>query len=179
MPHRSRPPASALTAVVMAAAVVLAGCATPPPPPVAPPAPVAPVVVAPPPETAASAAQRTHYAEVQSALLSQGLLRTDGGGIDAPFTDRMLTENFLKIALYEEYAYGQISATRSQSAITLLRWDKPIRLSVQFGASISCGQTGGRPGARGLLSGPPIAADRAFHHRDRPEPQLLAAFRIS
>ena len=136
MPHRSRPPASALTAVVMAAAVVLAGCATPPPPPVAPPAPVAPVVVAPPPETAASAAQRTHYAEVQSALLSQGLLRTDGGGIDAPFTDRMLTENFLKIALYEEYAYGQISATRSQSAITLLRWDKPIRLSVQFGASI-------------------------------------------
>jgi hypothetical protein len=100
------------------------------------PAPLPPVVVAPPPETAASAALRAHYTEVQSALLSQGLLRTDGGGADAPFTDRNLTENFLRIALYEEYAHGQFSTTRSQNPIPLQRWDQPIRMQLVFGPSV-------------------------------------------
>ena len=113
----------------------LSACATAPPAPVVtPPAIVAPA--APPPETAASAALRAYYAQVQSALLSQGLLRTDGGGQDAPFTDRNLTENFLKVALYEEYARGQISATRSQTAIRLQRWTEALRVQVRFGASV-------------------------------------------
>jgi hypothetical protein len=91
---------------------------------------------APPPETAESAAIRSYYGEVQASLLSQGLLRTDGGGEDAPFTDRNLTENFLRIALYEEYARGEITTTRTESPIRLLRWDRPVRVSVLFGASV-------------------------------------------
>ena len=125
-----------VTAAFTAAVLLLSACATPPVP--LAPAPPVPVVAPPPPppETAASAGLRAHYAEVQQALLSQGLLRTDGAAPDAPFTDRNLTENFIRIAMYEEYSHGQISTTRSESAIRLLRWDKPVRVSVQFGASI-------------------------------------------
>ena len=44
---------------------------------------------------------------MQGALLSQGLLRTDGGGPDTPYTDRMLAENFLRIALFHEDELGR------------------------------------------------------------------------
>ena len=54
---------------------------------------------------------------VQVALLSQGLLRTDGGGPDTPYTDRMLTENFLRIAMFDEY---QRSATTMVRVMGLL-----------------------------------------------------------
>ena len=120
--------------LALAATLGMGGCDTPVQPPAPPPVPAP----APPPpaETPESAALRAYFAQVQSALLSQGLLRTDGGGEDAPFTDRNLTENFLKIALYEEYARGQVAATRSQTAIRLLRWDQPVRLSVRFGPSV-------------------------------------------
>ncbi|MBC7736761.1 MAG: hypothetical protein H7245_05950, partial [Candidatus Saccharibacteria bacterium] len=118
-----------VAAAVLAAVLLLSACATPPVPP--PPVPPAPTVAAPPPpESAASASIRAYYAEVQQALLSQGLLRTDGAAVDAPFTDRNLTDNFIRIAMYEEYSRGQISTTRSQTPIRLLRWDKPIRVSV-------------------------------------------------
>jgi len=89
------------------------------------------------PETAASAVLRAYYGEVQTALLSQGLLRTDMGGEDAPFTDRNLTENFIRIALYEEYARGQVSTTRSESPIRLLRWNQPVRVAIRFGPSVT------------------------------------------
>jgi len=128
-------PSQTIAAAFLAAAMLLSACEAPPVP--LAPAPPAPIIAPPPPpETAASASIRAYYAEVQQALLSQGLLRTDGAAPDAPFTDRNLTENFIRIALYEEYSHGQISTTRSQSQIRLLRWDKPVRVSVQFGASI-------------------------------------------
>ena len=125
-------------AALLAALLGLAACGSAPPAPEPPPAPTeTPAALPPPPpETAASAAQRAYYGQVQTALLSQGLLRTDGGGEDAPFTDRNLTENFLKIALYEEYARGQVATTRSQTAIRLLRWNQPVRLSIRFGPSV-------------------------------------------
>jgi hypothetical protein len=128
-----------VTATLFAAALILSACETPPSPPVAEaPATATAAVIRPAAraETPASAAVRAHYAEVQQALLSQGLLRTDPGTLDAPFTDRNLTENFLKIAMYEEYAHGQASTTRSQTPIRLLRWEKPLRVSVDFGASV-------------------------------------------
>ena len=120
-------------AALLAALLCLAACSSPPPQTLpSPPHTQTP----PPPETAASAALRTYFGQVQTALLSQGLMRTDGGGEDAPFTDRNLTENFLKIALYEEYARGQVTTIRSQSPIRLLRWDQPVRLSLRFGPSV-------------------------------------------
>ena len=87
-------------------------------------------------DTPASAAKRTHYTEVQSLLLSEGLLRTETDPADAPFTDRNLAENFLKIALFNEYTYTRNAMIHRASAIRLLRWEKPVRVSVVFGASV-------------------------------------------
>jgi len=97
------------------------------PPPQARPDRPAPVT----PETPESAAARAYYAQVQQALLSQGLLRSDGGGPDTPFTDRMLAENFLRIALYDEYDRGGAGSTVGE----LRRWDAPVRVGLRFGAS--------------------------------------------
>lgn len=131
-PFRGFPP---LFATALAGLLGLAACDS-----AAPPAVKAPVQGSelPPamPESAESAAIRSYYGEVQLSLLSQGLLRTDAGGQDAPFTDRNLTENFLRIALYEEYARGEVTSVRNESPIRLLRWDRPVRVSVLFGASV-------------------------------------------
>jgi len=91
-----------------------------------------------PPQSAASSAARTYYAQVQQSLLSQGLLRTDGGGDDTPFTDRMLTENFIRIALFDEYERGAGGATvQRQTASHLRRWVAPVRVGLRFGASVA------------------------------------------
>jgi len=118
------------------AGLALSACDEAPVVPVPPPADTPAPVPETSPQTAASATMRAYYGQVQAALLSQGLLRTDMGGPDTPFTDRNLAENFLKIALYEEYSHGQVSTVRSQSAIRLLRWNQPVRMALVFGASV-------------------------------------------
>ena len=120
----------------LTALLVLAACdAAPPAPELPPPPPEQPAT--PPPETAASAALRGYFAQVQASLLSQDLLRTDLGGEDAPFTDRNLTENFLKIALYQEFDRGPQAIGPSESPTPLTRWTRPIRVSLQFGPSVT------------------------------------------
>lgn len=119
----------------LAASLALAGCETlPPGAGIAPPARPAATLPAVParPETPAAAAARAYYAQVQQALLSQGLLRTDGGGEDTPFTASMLTENFIRIALYDEYNRGGPAATTGQ----LRRWEGPVRVALRFGPSV-------------------------------------------
>lgn len=126
---------------LMLAAALLAGCALPaaaPLPALSPP-PMPPTPAA--PESPESAAARAYYGQVQQALLSQGLLRTDGGGADTPYTDRMLAETFLKIALYDEYlpgSGGQVAGARSSN--TLRRWTGPVRVALRFGASVPADQ---------------------------------------
>lgn len=119
-------------------AVLLSGCvaAVPPVAPVArPPLPAGPAL-APPSESAQSAALRAYFAQVQQSLLSQGMLRTDGGGPDTPFTDRMLAEAFLRIAFYDEYARGTGGSVAKVTAAELRRWEGPVRLGLRFGASV-------------------------------------------
>ena len=114
------------------ACLVLAACDLPaarPPVQVAPP----PQVVVPP--TPKSAASSAYYGQVQQILLSQGLLRTDPG-TDVPFTDRMLAENFMRIALYDEYRRGSGGFVREETASRLRRWEVPVRIGVRFGASV-------------------------------------------
>lgn len=122
-------------------ALGLAGCvATGPVSPVVVKRPVPGVPPAPAPgatESPESAAARAYYGQVQQALLSQGLLRSDGGGADTPFTDRMLAENFMKIALYDEYAPGSSGTVARTTASELRRWEAPVRVGLRFGASVS------------------------------------------
>lgn len=91
---------------------------------------------APVPETPASLSARAHYARVQSLLLSQGLLRTDGGGPDTPYTDRMLAENFIRIALYDEYARTSGGPVQRTTASRIRKWQAPVRVGLNFGASV-------------------------------------------
>ncbi len=132
-------PRTRLTALVAALAFGgLSACVTPTPAPPrinAPPARpeiAAPVVQASP----ASEAARVYYAQVQQSLLSQGLLRTDGGGPDTPYTDRMLADNFIRAALYDEYARQGGSFVQRETTSQLRRWDVPVRVGLRFGASV-------------------------------------------
>lgn len=81
-----------------------------------------------------------YYARVESGLLAQGLLRDDGGGPDVPFNSRDVVENFVRIAMFEEYANigGRIVARQTPSR--LHRWETPVRMSVEFGASVPADQ---------------------------------------
>ncbi|SDG68350.1 DUF2927 domain-containing protein [Alloyangia pacifica] len=77
-----------------------------------------------------------YYARVQADLLSQGLLRTDGGGPDTPITDTMLVRNFERIALAEEYARGEgLKPSRGELG-RVKKWEKPVRVAVEFGAHV-------------------------------------------
>ncbi len=126
-----RPVLSRLTALILSGAV--SACA---PMPVAmPPAPV-PVAVAPPPETPQSAAMRVYFAQVQATLQSRGLLRTDSGSGDAPYSDRMLAEAFLRIALYDEFQAGPGGYVAQETESILRRWQGPVRVSLRFGPSV-------------------------------------------
>ncbi len=89
----------------------------------------------PPAETPASAAARAHYTRVQAQLLSQGLLRTDGGGRDTPFTDRMLAENFIRIALYDEYTRTASGPVQRMTTSRIRKWQAPVRVGLRFGPS--------------------------------------------
>ncbi len=129
-PLHKIPPLLALTAL---AACVQTQVAMSPRPQAAP---ARPAVAAALPETTKSAAARIYFAEVQRALLSQGLLRTDGGGRDTPFNARMLAENFVRIALYDEYGRDGAGFVRGEVPSILRRWETPVKVQLFFGASV-------------------------------------------
>lgn len=79
----------------------------------------------------------SYYGRLQRGLLAQGLLRTDGGGIDTPYTKRDVVRNFLRIAFYEEYAEAGGRLVARESASQLHRWEKPVRLTLEFGPSMT------------------------------------------
>lgn len=136
MTDRMRQMLRACAAVGIAAA--LAGCdlMAPKGPQLRPrPAPEAPA-----PEPAApseaSRAVAAHFARVQADLLTRGLLRTDGGGPDTPFGPRDIAENFVRIALYDEYLSQGGRLVAQETPSRLRRWQGPVRIGLRFGASV-------------------------------------------
>ncbi len=126
--------------------LVLSACATAP---VAPPPTVTsslrqPIKVALPPPRAVtisppssqSAHLSTLYARLERQFLTRGLMRTDGGGPDTPFTDTQLARNFVRIALFDEYVSDGDLLRAKVTATELSRWAKPVRVSVEFGDTI-------------------------------------------
>lgn len=111
-----QPRLGALAAMMMLA---LAACAPTPPSTV-------------PVQDPAASDLTAYYAGVQQSLLSQGLMRTDGGGEDTPFGADDLARNFLKIALYEEHSI----TGRGKTPVTLTRWTTPLRVKLHFGADV-------------------------------------------
>lgn len=100
-----------------------------------------PDVAPPPPQPSAeSAALRSYYGKVQADLLARGLLRTDGGGPDTPFTPDMLARNFERIAFYDEYTSGAGLERAADKAGHLRRWDGPVKVKMEFGPSVPAAQ---------------------------------------
>ena len=133
------------------AALLLTACAAPAPvTPPAPPEPAAPAEPAPPPppppapevapQSAESQELAVYYRRLQNDLLTQGLLRGDGGGPDTPFTSAMLARNFVQIALFDEYVNDGDTLRPQATLSRLRRWDQPIRMAVEFGASVPLAQ---------------------------------------
>lgn len=79
---------------------------------------------------------RSYYANLQADLLSQGLMRSDAGGNDTPFTADMLARNFEQIAFYDEHQIGLRLEKSDGEARLLARWDKPVRIKVEYGPSV-------------------------------------------
>jgi hypothetical protein len=127
----------AVTAVAIA---ILSACSPPPPaepvqkpvtrpaPPVKPPAPVVAK-----PTSEKSAMLRSYFNDIQKNQLSQGLMRSDGGGGDTPFTADMLARNFEQIAFYNEY---NATLTGKGDKTSMRRWEKPVRMEIMFGESV-------------------------------------------
>lgn len=127
-----RPVLSRLTALILSGALAVSACA---PLPVSLPPTPAPVAV-PVPDSPQSAAMRAYFAQVQATLLSRGLLRTDGGSTDAPFSDHMLTEAFLRVALYDEFQPTADGYVARETESILRRWQGPVRVALRFGPSV-------------------------------------------
>jgi hypothetical protein len=124
-------------------AAVLAGCAAvPAPEPVTLPEPP----IAGPDQHAlrdpslTSRALMAHYTTLQTQMLTQNLLRSDGGAADTPYTDTMLARNFAQIALATEYADNSDFSVRQQGTTTLRRWEQPIRMHVIFSDTVPLAQ---------------------------------------
>ncbi|MFV0514160.1 MAG: DUF2927 domain-containing protein [Jhaorihella sp.] len=91
--------------------------------------PARPIMAAP---SGQSAELASYYRTVQSDLLTGGLLRTDGGGPDTPFDADDLVRDFEQIAFFDEYSRGGPAA----SGGALGRWSGPVRIGLEFGASV-------------------------------------------
>lgn len=136
----------AITFVGAAALALLAGCTPPALPSFAPtsaPAPKArPVIVPVKASPAAVAPARmgdvlvSRYRRMQDSYVARGLMRTDGGGPDTPFTSAMLARDFLSIALYDEFRRSSSGIRAAATETQLRRWDGPVRMAVHFGGSV-------------------------------------------
>ena len=134
---------SGLAALALAGPLLLSGCEeaglVSSPTPQVRPAALTPQD--PQPRSEKSRALARYYRAVQGDLLTRGLLRTDGGGPDTPFTADQLVDNFETIAFFEEYAGGAIPARRTRGAGgELNRWAAPVQIGVEFGASVQPAQ---------------------------------------
>ncbi|SIS82289.1 Protein of unknown function [Roseivivax lentus] len=126
------------------AALALSGCAMlqPDPGPPGVPPQARPERPAPPPPAPRAPSARSlelaaYFARVERDLVGQGLLRTDGGGVDTPFTDTQLARNFERIALAEEYRRGAGLQASAGDLGPVKKWTQPVRVQAEFGASVS------------------------------------------
>ncbi|MGX9355207.1 DUF2927 domain-containing protein [Roseobacteraceae bacterium S113] len=132
-----------IKSAALAGMLALSGCtllAPVEPVPVPPARPTA-LVPAPAPEIDAQPSEKSraasaYYTRLEARLVSQGMLRTDGGGIDTPYDADDLLRNFERIAFYDEYVRGQGLTVSVGGAGQLKRWVGPIRFGVEHGARV-------------------------------------------
>lgn len=85
--------------------------------------------------TPASQSLHGYFEGVEDMLVARGQLRRDDGG-NLPLTAEQLTENFVNIALYDEYSRDGADLVPDARPSRLRRWDKPVRIAIEFGNSV-------------------------------------------
>ena len=83
----------------------------------------------------ASLTMAQYMGNVQDALLARGLLRPGADGI-APASAERLAEDFIQIALYDEYVRRNGRLVPESRPAPLRRWDRPVRVVTEFGDSV-------------------------------------------
>ncbi len=117
----------------LAVAIQLSGCTPPPADKTSSPPLVVAPVIAPDDETRKA---RAHYSAIEATRRANGLLRTDGGGVDTPFSARDLVANFIAIAFFDEFSDRNGQLVASGREVRLHRWTRPLRVAIEFGASV-------------------------------------------
>lgn len=122
--------------LALAALAALAGCAPPPSPSPEEPGKRTAVPADRPELSPESLRLKRYYAGIQREFRSRGLMRTDDGAA-IPFTAGQLADDFIRIALFDEYVSTRRGGLRAeQRPSRLRRWGGPIRMSVIFGESV-------------------------------------------
>ncbi len=88
-----------------------------------------------PTRSAESQALSRYYARVQTELLSQGMMRSDGGGVDTRFDAETLARNFEIIAFFDEHARGSLTRASGKPG-KLHRWESPVRMKADFAPGV-------------------------------------------
>lgn len=88
------------------------------------------------PQSAQSLELTTYYSEIQRNMRLRGLLLQNATNANVSVTDRLLARNFEQIALFDEYTAAPSGFVRQNTPSQLRRWDRPVRISVEFGASV-------------------------------------------
>lgn len=80
---------------------------------------------------------RQFYASVEDHLTANGRLRREAAPADAPYSNADLVRDFDNIALKDEYTDLNGSYAHVERPAALRRWEKPVRVGVISGASMS------------------------------------------
>ncbi|SDE71659.1 Protein of unknown function [Paracoccus isoporae] len=85
--------------------------------------------------TPASQTMHGYFEGVEDMLTARGQLRRDDGR-DIALSAEQLTENFVQIALYDEYWRDGAQLVAEARPSKLRRWAQPVRVAVEFGESV-------------------------------------------
>ncbi|MEZ5724411.1 MAG: DUF2927 domain-containing protein [Paracoccaceae bacterium] len=85
--------------------------------------------------TPASQSLHGYFEGVEDMLVARGQLRRDDGA-SIPMSADQLATNFINIALYDEYSRNGADLVPDARPSRLRRWDKPVRIAIEFGASV-------------------------------------------
>lgn len=98
--------------------------------------PIPPVNVQRPPERPEADSVTAHFRALEALRLSRGLLRTDPNPRDLPVTAANVADIFEQIALFDEYSFINGQVVSRPSPAPLRRWQAPVRIQTEFGASV-------------------------------------------
>ena len=88
--------------------------------------------------TPASQTMHGYFVGVEDMLIARGQLRRDDGRA-IPVSADLLSRDFIDIALYDEYSRRGADLIADTRPSRLRRWAQPVRIAVEFGASVPPG----------------------------------------